>query len=89
MRNMSDTTKDSANNITILLPRAFFGNNTAMGEGGTTSANTTTPLSSPPGTDLRMDWGDACSLGCLPDLDRYFLLVMERYRVFCVLSYQN
>ena len=24
-----------------------------------------------------MDWGDTCSLGCLPDLNRYFLLVMD------------
>ena len=35
-------------------------------------------LFSPPGTDLRMDWGDACSLGCLPDLNRYFLLAMDK-----------
>ena len=25
-----------------------------------------------------MDWGDACSLGCLHDLNRYFLLVMDK-----------
>jgi len=25
-----------------------------------------------------MDWGNACSLGCLPDLNRYFLLVMNK-----------
>jgi len=25
-----------------------------------------------------MDWGDACSLGYLPDLNRYFLLVMDK-----------
>jgi len=58
-----------------------------MGEGATASigsevaaanANTTTPLFSPPGTDLPMDWGDACSLDCLPDLNRYFLLVMDK-----------
>jgi len=36
------------------------------------------PLFSLPSTDLRMDWGDACSLGCLPDLNRYFLLVMDK-----------
>jgi len=35
-----------------------------IGEGATTSTNTTTPLFSPPSTDLRMDWGDACRLGC-------------------------
>jgi len=39
MRNMSDTAKDTA----------------AIGEGATTSAHTTPPLFSPPGTDLRMD----------------------------------
>ena len=32
----------------------------------------------PPGTDLRMDWGDACSLGRLPDLNRYFLLIIDK-----------
>jgi len=25
-----------------------------------------------------MDWGNACSLGCLSDLSRYFLLVMNK-----------
>ena len=40
-------------------------------EGATTSANTTTPHFSQPGSDLRMDCGDACSLGLLPDLNRY------------------
>jgi len=59
MRNLSDTAKDPAN--------------PGIGEGATTSANTTTPLFPQPGTDLRMDWGDACSLDCLPDLNRYFL----------------
>jgi len=48
-----------------------------IGEGATTSTNATTQLFSPPGTDLRMDWGDACSLGCLPRLNRYFLLVVD------------
>ena len=62
MRNMSDTTKDPA-----------------IGEDATTtSVNTTTPLFSPPGTDLRMDWEDACSLGCLPDLNRYLLLIIDK-----------
>jgi len=78
MRNMSDTTKDPAENITILLLRTFSGNETTIGEGATTSANTTTPLFPPLGTDLRMDWGDACSLGCLPNLNWYFLLVMDK-----------
>jgi len=64
MRNMSDTAKYPAD--------------PGIREGATTSANTTTPFFSQPGTDLRMDWGDACSLGCLPDLNRYFLLVMYR-----------
>jgi len=77
MRDMSDTTKDPVENITILPPRAFSGNDTAIGEGTTPSANTTTPLFLLPGTDLRMDCGDACSLGCLPDLNRYFLFVMD------------
>jgi len=78
MRNMSETTEDPAENITILPPRAFSGNGTAIGEGATTSVNTTPSLFSPPGTDLSMDWGDACSLGCLPDFNRYFLLVMDK-----------
>jgi len=65
MRNMSGTAKDTAN--------SGIGS-----EGATANANTTTPLFSPPSTDLRMDWEDACSLGCLPDLNRYFLLVMDK-----------
>jgi len=64
MRNMSDTAKDPTH--------------PGIGEGATTSTNTKNPHFSPPGTDLRMDWGDACSLGCLPDLDQYFLLVMDK-----------
>jgi len=86
MRNMSDTTKDPAEIITILPPSAFSGNDTAIGEGVTTSAKTTTPLSSPSCTDLRMNWGDACSLGCLPDLNWYLLLVN---RVLCVFHTKN
>jgi len=79
MSNVSDTTKDLAESITILPPRAISGNDTTIGEGTTTtSANTTTPFSSPPGTDLRLDWGDACSLGCLHDLDPLFILVMDK-----------
>jgi len=60
---MSDTAKDPTD--------------PGIGEGATTSTNTT-PLFSPPSTDLRMDLGDACSLGCLPDLNQYFLLVMDK-----------
>ena len=37
-----------------------------------------TAIFSPPGTDLRMDWGDACSLGRLPDLNRYFLFIIDK-----------
>ena len=33
---------------------------------------------SPPMTDLRMDWADACSLGRLPSLNRYFLLILDK-----------
>jgi len=57
MRNMSDTAKDTAN--------SGFGQGATASiesigsEGATVNANTTTPLFSPPGTDLRMDWGDA------------------------------
>jgi len=47
-------------------------------EGATTSANTTTLFFSPPGTDLRIDCGDACSLGCLPDLSWCYILVMDK-----------
>ena len=32
---------------------------------------------SPPNTDLRMDWADACSLGRAPSLNRYFLLILD------------
>jgi len=74
---LSDTTTDPAENITILPPRAFSGNDTAIGEGAITSANAATPHFSPPGTDLRMGWGDACSLGCRPNLNRYLVLVMN------------
>ena len=41
IRNMSGTAKDPVNS--------------GIGEGATTSANATTPLFSPPGTDLRME----------------------------------
>ena len=33
---------------------------------------------SSPGTDLRMDWADACSLGRSLYLDRYFLLILDK-----------
>jgi len=52
MRNMSGTAKDTAN--------FGIGEGTTESidsEGATTNANTTTPLFSPPGTDLRMDGG--------------------------------
>ena len=42
------------------------------------SALTSPSPYSPPGTDLRMDWADACSLGRLPDLNRYFLLIVDK-----------
>jgi len=64
MRNMADTAKDLTD--------------PGVGEGATTSTTTTTPPFSLPGTNLRMDWGDACSLGCLPDLNQYFLLVIDK-----------
>jgi len=32
---------------------------------------------SPPNTDLRTDWADACSLGRAPSLNRYFLLILD------------
>jgi len=40
----------------------------------------TTALFSPPSTDLCMHWGNhaACSLGCLPNLNRYLLLVFDK-----------
>jgi len=73
MRNMSGTAKDTANSGIGEGATASIGS-----EGAVANANTTTPLFSQLGTDLRMDWGDACSLGCLPDLNRYFLLVMDK-----------
>jgi len=64
MRNMSDTAKHPTH--------------PGIGEGAMTSTNTSTPLFSPPGTDFRMDWGDACSLGCLPNVNQYLILVMDK-----------
>jgi len=79
MRNMSGTAKDTATS------GIGEGATTSIGsEGATGNAKTTTPLFSPPGTDLRMDWGDACSLGCLPDLNRYVLLVMDKVTEYFV-----
>ena len=79
MRNMSVIVRDIANSGIVT---GATGEGATVGivgsEGATANVNTTTPLFSPPGTDLRMDWGDACSLGCLPDLNRYFLLVMDK-----------
>ena len=79
MRNMSVIVKDIANSGIVT---GATGEGATVGivgsEGATANVNTTTPLFSPPGTDLRMDWGDACSLGCLPDLNRCFLLVMDK-----------
>jgi len=37
-----------------------------------------TATQSPPNTDLRMDWADACSLGRLPSLNRYFHLTLDK-----------
>ena len=33
---------------------------------------------SPPNTDLQMDWADACRLGLLPSLNRYFLWILDK-----------
>ena len=77
MRNMSVIAKDTDNSGVDAGSTGEGATGGIVGsEGATTNANTT-PLFSPPGTGLRMDWGDACSLGCLPDLNRYFLLVMD------------
>jgi len=73
MRNMSGTAKDTAN------PDNGEGATASIGsEGAAANVNTTTPLFSPPSTHLRMDWGYACNVGCLPDLNWYFLLVMDK-----------
>ena len=73
MRNMSGTAKGTANSGIGEGATKSIGS-----EGAAANANTTIPLFSLPGTDLRMDWGDACSLGSLPDLNWYFLLVMDK-----------
>jgi len=81
MRNMSGIAQNSADSGIGEGATASIGS-----EGPTANANTTTPLFSPPGTDLRMDWGHACSLGCLTDLNRYFLLVMDKGTEYFVSS---
>ena len=70
---------------TILLPRATSGNNFAAvcyaiehDNAATTSTNTAETPFSPPSTDVCMDRGDACSLGCLLDLNRHFLLIIDK-----------
>jgi len=79
MRNMSVIAKDTANSGVDTGATGEGATGGIVGsEGATANANTTTPLFSPPSTDLRMDWGEACSLGCLPDLNRYFLVVMDK-----------
>jgi len=79
MRNMSVIAKDTANSGIDTGATGEGATGRIVGsEGATANANATIPLFSPHGTDLRMDWGDACSLGCLPDLNRYFLLVMDK-----------
>jgi hypothetical protein len=60
MRNMSDTTNEPTANAAMLPPRAFSDNSTVIDDGANLKTNTA-PLFSPPGTDLRMDWGDACT----------------------------
>ena len=72
MRNVSGTAKDTANS------GIGEGAIASIGSCAATNASTTTLPFSPPGTDLRMDWGDAFSLSCLPDLNQYFLLVMDK-----------
>jgi len=79
MRNMSGTAKDTANSGICEDGTASIGS-----EGAAANDNTTTPLFSSPGTDLRMDWGNACSLGCLPGLNLYFLLVMDKGKKYFV-----
>ena len=76
MRNMSGTAKDTANSG--IGEGATAGATASIGSEGATANANTRILFSPPGTDLGMDWGDACILGHLPDLNRYFLLVMSK-----------
>jgi len=44
----------------------------------TTQRDQSTATHSPPNTELRMDWADACSLGRRPSLNRYFLLILDK-----------
>jgi len=79
MRNISVIANNTANSCIDTGATGEGATGRIVGsEGATAKANATTARFSPPGTDLRMDWGDACSLGCLPDLSRYFLLVMDK-----------
>jgi len=75
MRNMSGTAKDTANSG-IGEGATASATESIGSEDATANANTTIPLFD----HLRMDLGDTCSLslGCLPDLNRYFLLVMNK-----------
>jgi len=78
MRNMSVIANDTANSGVDTGAASEGATGGIFGSEGATTNTNTAPLFSPPGTDLRMDWGDACSLGCLPDLNRYLLLVMDK-----------
>ena len=64
---MSDTNKDPAESAMTI------------GEGaGTTHTDAVETPGLPPRTDLRVDWGDACCLAHLPDLNQIFLLIMHK-----------
>ena len=78
-RNMSGTAKDNASSGIGEGATASIGS-----EGAAANANTATPLFSPPGTELRMDWGDACSLGCLPILfDMFYWSWIKAPSILC------
>jgi len=79
MRSMSGTAKDTANSGIGDGATASIGS-----KGATANANTRILFFSPPGTDLGMDWGNACSLGRLPDLNRYLLLVKSKGKEYFV-----
>jgi len=84
MRNMSVIAKDTANLGVDTGATGEGATGGIVGSKGTTTNANTTPLFSPPGTDLRMDWGDAYSLGCLPDLNWNFLVVMDKVTEYFV-----
>ena len=67
IRNVFDTTKNNTDSITIV---------TKILQLHSPILSETFP--SPPGTDLRMYWGDACSLGWLLDVNRYFMLIIHK-----------